>query len=161
MQGALEEGLEGVEEALVDLEAVAVDLEAAVEDLWAVVEDLEAVVEDLEAAAVDLDTVVEDLVVFILAVFTEDMSLEAVHTSDVDLDLEHLLACIRGCYLDRTTTITTITTITELCYLKHNYANRRGTSLGQTHFMLFKIKLYFYIVNILHADGCCCSIKVI
>jgi hypothetical protein len=143
LQGALEEALEGVEEALVDLEAAAVDLEEVVEDLEAVAVDLEASAVDLEASAVDLDTVVEDLVVFILAVFTEAMALEAVHSWDVDSALEHLLACIRGCYLDRTTTITTITIITERCYLKHNYANRLGNSLGQTDFMLFKTQLYF------------------
>jgi hypothetical protein len=124
---ATQRALEAVEEALVEV----------VEDLEAAVEDLEAAVEDLEAVGEDLEAVGEDLVVFMLA-----MALEAVLSSDVDLD--QLLACIRGCYADHTTM--TITIITELCYLKHNYSNRRDTFLGQTDFILFKIKLLYYFI---------------
>jgi hypothetical protein len=85
---------------------------------WAVEEallDLEAVAVHLEEVALDLDTVVEDLVVFMPAMFMEDMALEAVHSSDVELGLEELLACIRGRYIDHT--IIAITSITEPCSL--------------------------------------------
>jgi hypothetical protein len=102
MQWVLEEALEVVEEALVVLEAV--------------VEDLEAVAEDL---VVEVDLAVEvALVVFMLDILTEDKALEAVHSSDVVLDLEELSACFRGLHIDHTMIIMSIT---EPCCLNQNY----------------------------------------
>jgi hypothetical protein len=118
MQWVLEEALEVVEEALVDLEAVVEDLEAVVEDLEAAVGDLEAAVGDLEAAVGDSEAVAVDLVVFMLVMLMEDVVLEEVHSSDVELDSEEF-GCFRGLHIDHT--IMTIMSITEPCYLHQNY----------------------------------------
>jgi hypothetical protein len=110
----LEEVLEVVEEPLVDLEAVVEDLEAVAEDLA-----VEVDLADVVALVVEVDLTVEvDLVVFMLAMLTEDVALEAVHSSDVLLDLVELLACFRGRHIDHTMIIRSIT---EPSYLNQNY----------------------------------------